>query len=108
MQAPDKPLAQLYEYPMRILPRITRPSLKPMRQKLRRLSRHLSVARVTLGVECGILGGALLLALTGSRAAFIDQFGRRGDLVALTLLFALFALGHMIVKRRLLPRLERY
>jgi sigma-B regulation protein RsbU (phosphoserine phosphatase) len=79
-----------------------------MRQKLRRLSRHLSVARVTLGVECGIFGGALLLALTGSRAAFIDRFGRRGDLVALSLLLALFAWLHIIVKRRLLPRLERY
>ena len=79
---------------MRILPRITRPSLKPMRQKLRRLSRHLSVARVTIGVECGIFGGALLLALTGGRAAFIDGFGRRGDLVALSLLLALFAWLH--------------
>jgi phosphoserine phosphatase RsbU/P len=79
-----------------------------MRQKLRRLSRHLTVARVTLGVECGIYGGALLLALTGGRVAYIDRFGRRGDLVALSLFLALFAWLHMIVKRRLLPRLERY
>src|SRR5262249_12076178 len=93
---------------MRVFPRITRPSLKPLRQKLRRLSRHLSVARVTLGVEWLIFGAALLLALTGSRAAFIDGFGRRGDLVALSLLIVLFAWLHMIVERRLLPRLERY
>src|SRR5215475_1752542 len=93
---------------MRIFPRITRPSLKPLRQKLRRLSRHLSVARVTLGVEWLTFGAALLMALTGSRAAFIDGFGRRGDLIALMLLLALFASLHSIVKRRLLPRLERY
>jgi phosphoserine phosphatase RsbU/P len=93
---------------MRIFPRINRPSLKPLRQKLRRMSRHLTVARVTLGVEWLIFGAVLLLALTGSRAAFIDQFGRRGDLIALSLLIALFAWLHMTVKRWLLPRLERY
>jgi hypothetical protein len=42
-----------------------------MRQKLRRLSRRLSVALVTLGVEWLIFGAALLMALTGGRAAFI-------------------------------------
>jgi len=93
---------------MRILPRITRPSLKPMRRELRRLSRHLSVARVTFGVEWSIFSVALLLALTGDRAAFIDRLGRRGDLVALLLLLALFALLHTLVKRHLLPRLELY
>src|SRR5262247_2266207 len=93
---------------MRIFPRINRPSLKPLRQKLRRMSRHLSVARVTFGVEWLIFGVILLLALTGSRAAFIDGFGRRGDLVVALLSLASFASLHALVKGRLLPRLERY
>src|SRR5262245_43216948 len=93
---------------MRIFPRINRPSLKPLRQKLRRMSRHLSVARVTLGVEGLIFGAVLLLVLTGSRAAFIDGCGPLGDLVALSLLLVFFAWLHTLIKGRLLPRLERY
>src|SRR5215468_1036247 len=93
---------------MRIFPRINRPSLKPLRQKLRRMSRHLTVARVTLGVEGLIFGAILLSGLTGSRAAFIDGLGRRGDMVAALLSLALFAWLHTFIKRRLLPRLERY
>jgi sigma-B regulation protein RsbU (phosphoserine phosphatase) len=72
------------------------------------MSRHLSVARITLGVEVLIFGAALLIAFTGGRAVYIDGFGRRGDLVALLLLLALSAWLHTLVKRRLLPRLERY
>src|SRR5262245_31348711 len=93
---------------MRIFPRINRPSLKPLRHKLRRMSRHLTVARVALGVERLIFGPSPRFPLTGSRAAFIDGFGRRGDLVALMLLLTLFASLHSLIKRRLLPRLERY
>ncbi len=93
---------------MRIFPRINRPSLKPLHRKLRRLSRHLTVALVTFGVEWLIFGAVLLFTLTGARAAFIDQFWRRADLVALSLLLALFAWLHTLIKRRLLPRLERY
>src|SRR5690242_3495906 len=93
---------------MRILPRISRPSLKPLRRTLRRLSRHLTVSRVTLIVEWLIFVAALLVILTGRRAAYLDQFGRRTDLVALLGLLALLALLHTLIKRHLLPRLERY
>src|SRR5262249_2834318 len=93
---------------MRIFPRIKRPSLKPLRQNRRRMSRHLTLVSVTLGTEGLLYGSALLFALTGGRAVFIDGFGRRGDLVALSLLLVLFAWLHALIKRRLLPRLERY
>lgn len=93
---------------MRIFPRFRRPRLKPVAQKLRRWRRHLSVPGAVVLVEGLIGGGILLFVLTGGRAAFVDAFGRRADLTALALAFALLAALHAVVKRYLLPRLERY
>ncbi len=93
---------------MRIFPRITRPNFKPLRQRLLRLKRRLSVAGVTLAVEWLIFGLALLFIFTGSRAAFIDRLGRRADLVVLLASLALFALFHHLVRRFIVPPLERY
>jgi phosphoserine phosphatase RsbU/P len=93
---------------MRIFPRIRRPSLKPVAQRLRRLRQRLSVARVVVVVELLIFSGVLLLALTGGRAAFVDSFGQRADLVALAMALTFLAALHIVVKRRLLPRIERY
>jgi sigma-B regulation protein RsbU (phosphoserine phosphatase) len=92
---------------MRILPRFSRPSLKPLRQKLWRLSRRLTVRRATILIEWALFAGATLFALTGDRAAFVDRFGPRGDLIALSLLLGIFAGAHRTIERRLLPRLER-
>jgi phosphoserine phosphatase RsbU/P len=93
---------------MRIFPRFTRPSFKPVAQKLRRLRRHLSARRVAVIVEWLIFGAVLLFALTGGRAAFVDALARRADLMALALALALLAALHTVVKRYLLPRIERY
>ena len=70
---------------MRIFPRIRRPSLKPVAQRLRRLRRHLSAPRIAMIVESVIFGGVLLLTLTGARAAYIDSFGQRADLTFIIL-----------------------
>ncbi len=93
---------------MRTFPRFTRPSFKPVAQRLRRLRRHLSAPRVAVIVEWLIFGAVLLFALTGGRAAFLDAWGRRADLMVLALALALLAALHTIVKRYLLPRIERY
>src|SRR5262249_33734892 len=93
---------------MRIFPRIRRPSLKPVAQRLRRLQRHLSAPRIAVIVESLIFGGVLLLTLTGARAAYIDSFGQRADLVALALALTFLAALHSVVKRYFLPRIERY
>src|SRR6266498_5043360 len=93
---------------MRTFPRFTRPSFKPVAQRLRRLRRHLSAPRVAVIVEWLIFGAVLLFALTGGRAAFLDAWGWRADLMVLVLALALLAALHTIVKRYLLPRIERY
>jgi sigma-B regulation protein RsbU (phosphoserine phosphatase) len=62
---------------------------------------------VTFGLEWLLFIVALLIALTGDRAAIVDRFGPRADLAALALLLVLFVCLHRAVERRLLPRLER-
>src|SRR5262245_16831427 len=93
---------------MRIFPRFRLPRLRPLTRKLRRLRRYITVARVVVAVELAIFAGALMLLFSGSRSEFIDRFGRRGDLIVLLLLLAVFALVHSLLKRRLPPRFERY
>src|SRR5262245_28360597 len=93
---------------MRIFPRFRRPNLKPLAQRVRRLRRHLSVARVTVIIELLIFSGLLLFALTGGRAAFVDEIGHRADLAVLVLALGVLVVFHAAVKRYLLPRIVRY
>src|SRR5262245_42423757 len=93
---------------MRIFPRIKRPSLKPLAKRLRRLRRYLTVARVAVFIELLIFSSVLLFALTGGRAVFVDSFGHRFDMVVLILVLGLMAALHAVVKRYLLPGIERY
>ncbi len=93
---------------MRVLPRFRRPSLKPLWRRWARLRRGLTVARVTVAVEVLLAAGALLFVFTGSRAAWLDQQGGRADAVAAGALLLSFAALHWLVRRFLLPRLERY
>jgi sigma-B regulation protein RsbU (phosphoserine phosphatase) len=74
--------------------------------KLRR--RYLSAARIVIFLEALLAGAALWFVLTGSRAAAIDRFGRRADLVLLMAAIPLFALLHVLVFRHLVPVLESY
>lgn len=82
---------------MRLFPRITRPSLKPVAQRLRRWQRHLTAPRVMAVVEVLLGIGILLFA-----------FGQRADFILLLLMLALLAVSHAVVKRYLLSRIERY
>jgi phosphoserine phosphatase RsbU/P len=93
---------------MRIFPRFRRPNLKPVAQRLRRLRRHLSVQRTAAIIELLIFSGLLLFALTGGRAAIVDDFGHRADLALLALTLGFLSMFHAAVKRYLLPRIERY
>jgi sigma-B regulation protein RsbU (phosphoserine phosphatase) len=93
---------------MRVLPRIAKPSLRPLRQRWRRLRRHLSVSKVSLGVEVLIFAAVCFFAFTGQRGAFLDSWGRRTDLVATLLLMIALVLLHNGLKKYVLPRIERY
>lgn len=92
---------------MRVFPRIKLPNPKLLRRRLQLLKRHLSIRRVTLLVELTLAGAALLFLFTGSRAAWLDQYGKRADLLAASCALLGFALVHGFATRRLLPGLER-
>ena len=92
---------------MRILPRIHFPRSKRIARRLRYLRRVLTVAGTVLVVELLCFALVLLFAFTGSRAAFVDRIGRRADLMLLAVLLGFFALLHFVVKRRIVPAIER-
>lgn len=93
---------------MRILPRFARPQLRALWRGLRRLRRHLSVARSALIVELLIVIGALIFLLTDGRGAFLDRLGHRADAVLIALAALLFFPLHLLVSRFVVPRLEQY
>ena len=93
---------------MRVFPRIKLPNPKLLRRRVQLLKRHLAVRSVTLLVELTLAAAALLFLFTGSRAAWLDQYGKRADLLAAACALLGFALVHSVATRHLLPWLERY
>ncbi len=93
---------------MRILPRVSMPRSKTVRRLWRQSKQHLSVRRVYYFVEATLFIAIFILAFSGSRLRFIDAYGRRTDLVVSVLLVVSFVLVHILARRVLLPRIERY
>jgi sigma-B regulation protein RsbU (phosphoserine phosphatase) len=93
---------------MRVLPRIIGHHVWPILRKLRKWRRHVTVARALFAAEVLAFGGALLLVLTGSRAALLDELGPRADLGVAAAALGLFGALHALVRRRVQPVLERY
>jgi phosphoserine phosphatase RsbU/P len=93
---------------MRILPRFTLPKPKSVRRFWRQFKKHLTVHRTVYFVEAVLFVVIFLAVFSGRRAKFIDSFGRRSDLVVALLLVGLFALFHSLIRRHVLPRIERY
>jgi sigma-B regulation protein RsbU (phosphoserine phosphatase) len=83
-----------------------------MRRLTRRITkwwrRYLSVARFVSIFEGLLFGFALLYLLSGSRAARVDRWGARADLLVLVAAVAFFALLHVLIFRYVVPVLERY
>jgi sigma-B regulation protein RsbU (phosphoserine phosphatase) len=76
-------------------------------RRLRKAATGLQPARALLIIEAAALCAALALLLTGSRAASLDRFGGRADLLALLAATALLALLHFYVNRAVLAKLSR-
>lgn len=93
---------------MRIMPRFARPRVKSARRLWRKFTPHLSVRRVAYALEIVFFTVVFVVVYSGSRARFVDGYGKRADLFAGILLFGFFGLFHFLNRRYLTPRIERY
>src|ERR1044072_3841032 len=93
---------------MRILPRITRPTFKPFRKTLRWSRQNLSIWSVALLLEAVLFIAAGLFVFTGGRRVALASWGGRSDLVATFLLMLAFVFFHYLLKKYVLPRIERH
>jgi serine phosphatase RsbU (regulator of sigma subunit) len=93
---------------MKALRRIFRRYYGPLDRRLRKVSSSwFEPARALLIMEAVAVCAALAIALTGSRAASLDRFGGRADILILLLAAALLASLHFYVNRAVLARLSR-
>src|SRR5678815_1338882 len=93
---------------MRILPRLNVPKRKTARRLWRKSKARLSLRRIYYSVELLLFLTIYFLVFSGSRLRTLDTFGRRTDAIVSLLLVATFILIHVIARRRLLPKIERY
>ncbi|HZS09471.1 MAG TPA: SpoIIE family protein phosphatase [Blastocatellia bacterium] len=92
---------------MRMIPRFSLVRLKAFNRRLRRWTRHLTIARSVYLTETLVFAGALVFALTGRRVAIADRYGPRGDLVLLAAGIALCVVIHLTLSRRVIELLKR-
>src|ERR1044072_5076735 len=93
---------------MRILPRLNMPKRKAARRLWRTCKARLTLRRIYSSVEILLVIAIYFLVFSGSRLKTLDTFGHRTDAVVSLLLVAAFLLIHVIARRRLLPKIERY
>src|SRR5215216_6694377 len=93
---------------MRILPRLNVPTSKAARRLWRKSKARLNLRRIYYSVELLLFLTIYFLVFSGSRLRTLDTFGRRTDAIVSLLLVGTFILIHVIARRRLLPKIERY
>ncbi|HEX6716239.1 MAG TPA: GAF domain-containing SpoIIE family protein phosphatase [Pyrinomonadaceae bacterium] len=93
---------------MRILPRVNMPTRRAARRLWRHSKARLTVTRVYYSVELLLFVAIYFIVFSGGRLRFIDAFGRRMDAVVSLLLIVAFMVIHVMARRRLLPKIERY
>src|SRR5215212_5405191 len=93
---------------MRIMPRLPMPTRKAARRVWRHSKRHLNLKRAYYSVEFILFIAIYFVVFSGSRLRFIDSFGHRIDAVVSLLLVGSFIVFHVVARRRLLRKIERY
>ena len=90
------------------MPRINLPKKKAVRRLWRKSKAHFTLRRVYFSVEFILFAAIYFLVFSGNRLRFIDGFGRRMDAIVSLVLIAAFIVIHVVARRRLLPKIERY
>jgi phosphoserine phosphatase RsbU/P len=93
---------------MRILPRLNMPTRKAARRLWRHTKAHLTLKRIYYSVEFLLFALVFFVVFSGSRLRFIDTWGGRMDLIVSVLLLTIFIITHIIARRSLLPKIQRY
>jgi phosphoserine phosphatase RsbU/P len=93
---------------MRILPRLHMPNSKAARRLWRKSKGHFKLRRVYYSIEIILFIAIYFAVFSGDRLRTIDTFGRRTDMVVALLLVAAFIVTHVVARRLLLPKIERY
>jgi sigma-B regulation protein RsbU (phosphoserine phosphatase) len=82
-------------------------TLRSLARRARPWTRRLTVARAGLAAEVLLCAGVLTFLLTGGRAVWLERLWSHADAAAAVLCFALFALLHAFVARRVVPLVSR-
>jgi hypothetical protein len=93
---------------MRILPRLNMPTRKAARRLRRHSKAHLSLKRIYNSVEFILFVTIYVVVFSGGRLRLIDSWGGRMDTIVSVLLGILFVITHVVARRRLLPKIQRY
>ena len=93
---------------MRILPRLNMPTRKAARRVWRHTKAHLTLKRIYYSVEAILFTLIFFVVFSGSRLRFIDAWGGRMDTIVSLLLLGVFIITHIVARRRLLPKIQRY
>ncbi|HEU4932577.1 MAG TPA: GAF domain-containing SpoIIE family protein phosphatase [Pyrinomonadaceae bacterium] len=84
----------------------------PTRKAARRIWRHtkarLNLKRIYYSVEFVLFVVIFFVVFSGSRLRFIDAWGGRMDTIVSVFLLVVFVVTHIVARRRLLPKIERY
>lgn len=93
---------------MRILPRVKIPTPQAVRRLWRKSKGRLTLRRIYFSVEAILFIAVYFIIFSGGRLSVMDSYGRRVDVMMSLALVLAFMIIHVVARRRLLPKIERY